>query len=65
MADLDLPVDEQLNWGEPLRQSIEAVNSDTEAMTDMLLLHMTADPTPHPQYDDLPDLTLLFENGLI
>ncbi len=24
-----------------------------------------ADPTPHPAYDDLPSLRLLFENGLI
>lgn len=24
-----------------------------------------ADPTPHPSYDDLPSLTLLFENGII
>lgn len=23
------------------------------------------DPTPHPVYDDMLDLTLLFENGLI
>lgn len=22
-------------------------------------------PTPHPEYDDLPSLTLLFENGII
>ena len=22
------------------------------------------DPTPHPAYDDMPDLSLLFENGL-
>lgn len=24
-----------------------------------------ADTTPHPAYDDLPSLTLLFQNGLI
>jgi len=24
-----------------------------------------ADPTPHPAYDDLPSLKILFENGLI
>jgi len=23
------------------------------------------DPTPHPAYDDLPDLVVLFENGLV
>lgn len=23
------------------------------------------DPEPHPQYDDLPSLSLLFENGII
>lgn len=65
MADLNLPVDEQLDWGEPLRVAIQAVNTDAETVTDMLLLHLTVDPTPHPQYDDIPDLTLRFENGLI
>lgn len=24
-----------------------------------------ADPLPHPEYDDLPSLTLLFENRLV
>jgi hypothetical protein len=24
-----------------------------------------ADPTPHPVYDDIPSLTLLFENGIV
>lgn len=24
-----------------------------------------ASPTPHPAYDDIPDLTLLLENGLL
>lgn len=29
------------------------------------LAEHVADPSPHPAYDDLPDLGLLFENGLI
>ena len=24
-----------------------------------------ADPEPHPAYDDIPSLTLLFENGIV
>lgn len=24
-----------------------------------------ADPTPHPVYDDIPSLSLLFENGIV
>lgn len=31
---------------------------------DMIALHLV-DPTPHPPYDDMPSLTLIFENGLI
>lgn len=37
-------------------------NVDEEPVTN-LQQHVT-DPTPHPAYDDLPSLTLLFENGL-
>lgn len=31
---------------------------------DMISLHLI-DTTPHSVYDDMPDLTLIFENGLI
>lgn len=31
---------------------------------DLLDAHL-ADDTPHPPYDDMPDLTLLFNNALI
>lgn len=31
---------------------------------DLIATHIM-DPTPHPSYDDLPDLSLIFENGLI
>ncbi|GAY12022.1 hypothetical protein [Pseudonocardia sp. N23] len=31
---------------------------------DVLAPHIVA-PEPHPAYDDLPDLRLIFENGLI
>lgn len=32
--------------------------------TDLIDLHLI-DPTPHPVYDDMPDLSLLFDNALI
>lgn len=38
--------------------SIVAINGDD------LPTHL-ADTTPHPAYDDMPSLALLFENGLI
>jgi hypothetical protein len=31
---------------------------------DAMFLHVS-DPTPHPAYDDMQDLTVLFENHLI
>ena len=37
--------------------------SDADA-TVLLEAHIVA-PEPHPAYDDMPDMTLLFENGLI
>jgi len=30
----------------------------------LLAEHIVA-PTPHPAYDDIPSLTVLFENGLV
>jgi hypothetical protein len=30
----------------------------------MMIAHVEA-PTPHPAYDDMPNLKLLFENGLL
>lgn len=38
---------------------------DGEAGDGSLLVEHLSDTTPHPAYDDLPSLTLLFENGLI
>jgi len=35
-----------------------------ELIDDSITVH-EIDPTPHPAYDDLPSLRLLFENGLI
>lgn len=43
---------------------ISEVVSDLEALADQLALHIV-DSTPHPAYDDIPSLTLLFENGLV
>jgi hypothetical protein len=36
-----------------------------QGMVDDALVGHTADATPHSAYDDLPSLTLLFENGLV
>lgn len=35
-----------------------------EAVTVLLDQHVT-DPTPHPAYDDMQSLRLIFENGLV
>lgn len=64
MALLNLPADGETNWGGKLRAVIETVNEEAVTAEQRLDLHLL-DPTPHAQYDDLPDLTLLFENGLI
>ena len=43
-------------------------NQDMEAIQDLIDTTVTGHvqaPEPHPAYDDLPSLTLLFENGLI
>lgn len=45
--------------GLPFSSGAEGQPSSAE-----LLAHIL-DPTPHQAYDDIPDLTLLFENGLI
>jgi hypothetical protein len=42
--------------------------SDLEAVTELIgdaVAEHVASPTPHPQYDDIPSLKILFENGLI
>ena len=31
---------------------------------DAVIYDHVADPEPHPAYDDIPSLTLLFENGI-
>lgn len=41
----------------------EAGAIDTVAR-DAISLHVI-DPTPHPVYDDMPDLILIYENGII
>lgn len=47
--------------GEPGSSGTGAVDHEAR---DAIAVHLI-DPTPHPVYDDMPDLTLLFENGLI
>lgn len=41
-----------------------APGDGSEASINLINSHV-ASPTPHPSYDDLPSLTLLFENGLV
>jgi len=38
---------------------------DTGGYIDLAMTTHIQAPTPHPAYDDTPDLTLLFLNGLI
>lgn len=38
---------------------------DTGAAIEAIMEEHIQSPTPHPAYDDLPAMTLLFENGLI
>jgi hypothetical protein len=40
------------------------VGEAAERIDDAVTVH-ALDPTPHPAYDDLPDLTLIYENGLV
>ena len=38
--------------------------ADVSVIDDHIAVHAQS-ATPHPAYDDLPDLVLIFENGLI
>lgn len=38
---------------------------DAETQIDDVMYGHVNDPTPHPAYDDMPDLTVILENGLI
>lgn len=38
---------------------------DADTQVEELMYGHINDPTPHPAYDDMPDLTILLENGLI
>lgn len=73
MADLviDLPVDNEFHWGPKLVAAIDQIvgrvneiSVGQESSEPLLLAHL-ADETPHPVYDDIPSLVLVFENGLI
>jgi len=37
---------------------------DAETSVELVMAEHVADDTPHPAYDDMPDLTIHFENGL-
>ena len=43
-----------------LREELLEGGSDTSS----LIAHINS-PTPHPAYDDIPDLVVIFENGLL
>lgn len=57
---LVLPVPGPAGIGAPGPPGPTGPAGDAAAIT----THIT-DPTPHPTYDDLPSLALIFENGLI
>lgn len=42
----------------------DRISAAPDPAMDAISAHLI-DPTPHPVYDDMLDLTLLFENGLI
>jgi hypothetical protein len=46
-------------------EALEEVVVRTTVATGTALTEHIGDPTPHPAYDDLPSLRLLFENGLV
>lgn len=45
--------------GVPGPQGNPGVDAD-----DLMVLHLI-DPTPHPVYDDMPSLVIIFENGIV
>lgn len=68
MAELPIPV----GYGVPLvnltthklpDRTLEALGEEFTTKTE--LADHVSSPTPHPSYDDLPSLKLLFENGLV
>lgn len=44
--------------------SINDLNAVQEMIDTSVTAHVVA-PEPHPSYDDMPDLTLIFQNGLV
>jgi len=44
--------------------SVDDLEAIQEMIDDTVTVHVNA-PLPHPAYDDIIDLTLVFENGLI
>jgi hypothetical protein len=42
---------------------LNRIEQGIEAVSDQFTTHVM-DPTPHPAYDDIPDLVLLLENGM-
>lgn len=71
MPVINLPADGEEGWGPKLRIAIGAVNTTADdavaGVTEIessLETHVASE-TPHPQYDDLPSLALILENGLI
>lgn len=52
-----------------VNQNTEAIRlgggGDVQELVDATVTTHVNDLTPHPAYDDLPSLSLLFENGLV
>lgn len=61
---IDLPADGEMAWSGPLRDAINTVNDAADEALQKIEDHVESD-APHPEYDDLPSLTLLLENGLV
>lgn len=43
----------------------QVIVSPTDPLAQAALLSHINSETPHPAYDDLPSMTLLFENGIL
>lgn len=51
-------------WFDSFWVQVAPGGSITEPASDMITAHLL-DPTPHPVYDDMASLTLIFENQIV
>ena len=50
---------------EEIAEAVEEYFNQNPTTGEPALAAHLIDPTPHPVYDEMPSLTLIFENGLI